>query len=218
MPGDQLTRGLVCKKKAHELVTTGRPRHPGIPCATVYDLLRALSGDRAFLSPSSARIQKHPRQLRASVEALRPHGFVVRGSAFVSCTASVHRIPLPTSVTIAIRPSRGNGTIAITKAVSTKSRSEIFFARGLVRQANQSLLGRRSRLLAEWPASLGRILRNRHRQRRHYCGRRHQHRNLPRPREQNAGPRAGDTALQCIRIAGRRRCRRHRDYAPIAYS
>jgi hypothetical protein len=40
--------------------------------------LRALSGDRAFLSPSSARCEKHRRQLDTSVEASRPHDFAVR--------------------------------------------------------------------------------------------------------------------------------------------
>src|ERR1700748_326688 len=42
----------------------------------------------------------------ASVEASEPHDFTVRGSsAFVLRAARVHRIPRPTSVTIAIRPS-----------------------------------------------------------------------------------------------------------------
>ena len=43
----------------------------------VYDLLRALSGDRA-LCHRPRRDARHHRQVRASVEALRPHGFVVR--------------------------------------------------------------------------------------------------------------------------------------------
>jgi hypothetical protein len=39
-------------KKAYELVTTVTPDTPGIPRTMGYGLLRALPGDRAFLSPS----------------------------------------------------------------------------------------------------------------------------------------------------------------------
>jgi hypothetical protein len=39
MPDAQRTRSLVCKgRKAHELETTGTPKHSGIPCAMVYGL------------------------------------------------------------------------------------------------------------------------------------------------------------------------------------
>ena len=44
------------KTKHTSVVTTGPPGTPGIPCAMVYGLLRALPGDRAFLSPSLAEI------------------------------------------------------------------------------------------------------------------------------------------------------------------
>jgi hypothetical protein len=44
-------------------------------------------------------------QLDASVGASEPHDFAVRVSALVRSTHRVHRIPLPTSVTIASRPS-----------------------------------------------------------------------------------------------------------------
>jgi hypothetical protein len=43
--------------------------------------LRALPGDRAFLSPSPATMRKHHRQLDASVGASGPHDFAVRGFA-----------------------------------------------------------------------------------------------------------------------------------------
>jgi hypothetical protein len=70
----------------------------------VYGLFRALPGDRAFLPPSPAKAAL--RELDASVGASGPHVFAVRqASAFVSRAASVHRIPHPTSVTIAKRPS-----------------------------------------------------------------------------------------------------------------
>jgi len=38
MPGVLRTRGLVCKQKTHELVTTGSPKQSGIPCAMVLRL------------------------------------------------------------------------------------------------------------------------------------------------------------------------------------
>jgi hypothetical protein len=42
-------------KKAYELVTTGSPDSPGIPARNGFSgFLRALPGDRALLSPSSA--------------------------------------------------------------------------------------------------------------------------------------------------------------------
>src|SRR5467141_1440457 len=40
-------------KKTHTSIQVQR-RHPGLPCAMVYGLLRALPGDRAFLPPSLA--------------------------------------------------------------------------------------------------------------------------------------------------------------------
>jgi hypothetical protein len=67
----------------------------------VYDLFRALSGDRAFCH----RRLRTSRKLRASVEALKPHGFVVRFKRVRLTRQSVHRIPRPTLVTIAKRPS-----------------------------------------------------------------------------------------------------------------
>jgi hypothetical protein len=72
-------RPRVQREGVHELlVTTGQAKSPAFPARWLYDLLRALSGDRAFLSPSLTIMLKHCRQLRASVEALRPRGFVVR--------------------------------------------------------------------------------------------------------------------------------------------
>ena len=54
MPGVWLARSLVRKSKKHtSKYTTGSPKRSGIPCAMVYGFLRALPGDRAFLSPSS---------------------------------------------------------------------------------------------------------------------------------------------------------------------
>ena len=55
MPGDQAhPQPRVQVKKAHELVTTGSPNIPAFPARWFYGFLRALSGDRALLSPSPA--------------------------------------------------------------------------------------------------------------------------------------------------------------------
>jgi hypothetical protein len=56
MPGAQCTRSLACKVKKHtSVVTTGPPGSPGIPARNGFNgFLRALPGDRAFLSPSPA--------------------------------------------------------------------------------------------------------------------------------------------------------------------
>src|SRR5436309_15868409 len=48
-------------------------------------------------------------KLHASVEASGPHDFAVRVSTVRQRCLRVHRIPCPTSVTIAIRPSCGTG-------------------------------------------------------------------------------------------------------------
>jgi len=68
------------------------PETPGIPRTMVYGLLRALPGDRAFLSPSPLR-SLLLKNLNASVEASGPHDFAVRFSAIRQKRIRVHRIP-----------------------------------------------------------------------------------------------------------------------------
>ncbi len=64
---------------------------PAFPAQWFYGLCRALPGDRAFLSPSLAKIAS--RKLDAGVEASGPHDFAVRrASALVRSAASGHRI------------------------------------------------------------------------------------------------------------------------------
>ena len=91
----RLTRSLACEIKKHtSKSTTGSPKHSGIPCAMVYDLLRALSGDRALLSPSPVRcVASSP--VNASVEASRPHGFAVRAGAVRLATPTRPSHPAP---------------------------------------------------------------------------------------------------------------------------
>jgi hypothetical protein len=57
-----------------------------------------------FVTVASA-MRKHCRQLDASVEASGPHDFAVRAQCIRRVHRRVHRIPLPTFVTTAKRPS-----------------------------------------------------------------------------------------------------------------
>jgi len=94
MPGAQSTRSLACEMESKHtsivIVTTGSPDSPGIPARNGFNgFLRALPGDRAFLSPSSRVTAK----LDASVEASGPHDFAVRVSTVRQRCLRVHRIP-----------------------------------------------------------------------------------------------------------------------------
>ncbi len=98
------TRSLACEIKKHtSIVTTGSAGAIRRFLRNGFNgFLRALSGDRAFLSPSPARSSS--RTLNVSVETSRPHDFAVRlHRAFVFRAPSVHRIP-PTFATMANAP------------------------------------------------------------------------------------------------------------------
>jgi hypothetical protein len=92
MPGARCARSLACKMKKHtSVVTTVTSVSPDIPRAMVYDLLRALPGDQALLTPSldgqeSARLTPTSRRQdhTTSPSALAP---------FVKGAIRVHRIP-----------------------------------------------------------------------------------------------------------------------------
>ena len=78
--------------KTHTSIQVQR-RHPGLPCAMVYGLLRALPGERLFLPPSPLR-SFATQELGASVGASGPHGFAVRVGSRSSCASfRVHCIP-----------------------------------------------------------------------------------------------------------------------------
>jgi hypothetical protein len=108
-PGDGLTHGPPATKKAGG-VTTGSARSTGIPCAMVYGLYEISPVSQALLPPSPARRGTRLRELSASVGAPGPHDFAVREHVIRLVTCRVRRIPLPTFVTIAKRPSCGGGT------------------------------------------------------------------------------------------------------------
>jgi hypothetical protein len=87
-----------------------------------------LPGEPGFLVTIASAMRKHCRQLDISVGISGPHDFAVRLARVRLARQSVHRIPHPTFVTIAKRPSCEGGTAGINNAVSTARRSEIFLA------------------------------------------------------------------------------------------
>ena len=128
MPGARCARSLACEIKKHtSIVTTVTPVSPGIPCAMVYGLFRALPGDRAFLPPSPAKVAF--RELDASVGASGPHGFAVRVRHVRPRAVSVHRIP-PRVDDVAQRPSMGRDGEGYRFDLGQRRRG-IFFRRGL---------------------------------------------------------------------------------------
>src|SRR5690242_7240868 len=99
---------LRAMKKARKQVTTGTPKRSGIPCTMVLRLIRALLGVPGLIA-SVARGIVH--ELDPSVGRSGPRDFAIRGQRHSSVDVTlVHRIPLPTLVTIAKRPSCGCGT------------------------------------------------------------------------------------------------------------
>jgi hypothetical protein len=95
-------------KKHTSVVTTVTPETPGIPRAMVLTVSFVLSRVTGLVCHPRRRSCLH--RLDSSVGASGPHDFAVREtSALVSSAICVHRIPRPTSVTIAKRPSEGAG-------------------------------------------------------------------------------------------------------------
>jgi hypothetical protein len=79
-------------------VTTGSAGSTGIPCAMV-------PRGPGFLAPVACKTRKRLCGLSASVGAPGPHDFAVRDRVIRLMTRRVHRVPRPTFVTIAKRPS-----------------------------------------------------------------------------------------------------------------
>jgi hypothetical protein len=128
----------------------------------VLRLIRALPGDRALLPPSLSR-NCVPRKLSASVGAPGPHDFAVRSSALVSRHQSVHRIPHPTSVTIAIRPSCRGGTVRTLRLIWVSEKAKYFLRGGWTGESKNSPSGKSVALAAVLRASPNLILRIFHR-------------------------------------------------------
>ncbi len=128
-------------------------RHPGLPCAMVLTLIRALPGDR--LSCPHVATTRDARCARHQLRDARTTRFHVRVLPFVRelllrltligkplrtfpdharplRPARVHRIPLPTSVTIAIRPSAERNERRI-RVIWGKRQAIYVFPNGLTR-------------------------------------------------------------------------------------
>src|SRR5438105_14257384 len=106
MPGARCTRSLACKIKKHtSVVTTGSPELPGTPARDGFTAYFVISPVIGLFCHRRLRCRK----LDASVETSGPHDLAVRVSTVRQRCLRVHRIPCPTSVTIAIRPSCWTG-------------------------------------------------------------------------------------------------------------
>src|SRR5438876_10612349 len=111
MPGAQCARSLACKIKiAHEHSHHGHTgNHPALPAQWFYGFLRALPGDQACLTPSSALLladltpasgrQNHTTSPYASASFVR--------LAFASLTLPRPPHPIPNVDDVAQRPSVG---------------------------------------------------------------------------------------------------------------
>jgi hypothetical protein len=93
MPGARCARSRACSVVNTRVSHRRPPGSPGIPARNGFNgFLRALPGDRAFLSPSSSglrfcqpgRARKTSAGLDAGVEASGPHDFAVRDKHFSS--------------------------------------------------------------------------------------------------------------------------------------
>jgi hypothetical protein len=106
-----------------------QPIHPGIPCAMVLRLIARSPRGPGFLAPV-ARSARHASELGLSVGRPGPHAFAVRDDIVRPTMHRVHRIPRPTFVTTAKRPSDERGTMGV-KHIITKNGSKIFLREGL---------------------------------------------------------------------------------------
>jgi hypothetical protein len=85
-------------------------RSSGLPCAMVLRLIRDLPGDHAFLPPSSVdRTTDLAPASERQDHTISPSAQPPLVAQTLRPAMCVHRIPCPTSVTIAIRPSCGPG-------------------------------------------------------------------------------------------------------------
>ena len=97
------THGPRAEKK-HAAEPQVQADHPAFPAQWFYGLY-VISPVTGLFCHRHQRDAKHHRQLDASVGAPGPYDFAVRDIVIRLLTRRVHRIPLPTFVTIAKRPS-----------------------------------------------------------------------------------------------------------------
>ena len=119
------TRSLVCRKKTHELVTTGEAETSRFPARWCYRLLRALPGVHDLFSHRRARIIA--RALGTSPGVPGPHAFAVRhriARPTIRPAATASRAPR--LVTIAIRPSCRGGTVWVMPLIWGSDKAKYF--------------------------------------------------------------------------------------------
>jgi hypothetical protein len=126
----------ACNKKARGR-TTGTGGSSGLPCAMALRLIRALSGDHAFLPPSSARRVSVFANLSACIGAPRPHDFAVRTTATRRATTAPGDVR-PSHPAPNVRDDREPPLLWVRDSENCKfdlgqSRSEIFSRRRLDR-------------------------------------------------------------------------------------
>jgi hypothetical protein len=122
----------------------GHTATAGIPCTMVLRLIRDLPGDRAFLPPSPQSARLRAPGLSASVGAPGPHDFAVRCNINRPSMRRVHRIPLPTFVTIAKRPSFRERDPHVLNLIWGQREAESFCARGWTGFRARSFFARRA--------------------------------------------------------------------------
>src|SRR5882762_6229651 len=106
MPGARCTGGLACKiakKRTRAYRFSGG--NPAFPAQWFYGLLRALPGDQACLTPSSALLLA---DLTPASGRQNDTTWPYASAPFVKGTTRVHRIP-PHVDDVGQRPSEGTG-------------------------------------------------------------------------------------------------------------
>ena len=145
MPGARCTRSLVCKMENTRVSHHRFTGSPGTPCAVVLTVSFVLSLMTGLCCHH--RRADTSAQLDASVGASGPHDFAVRSlvarphgiAARRRCR--VHRIPNPTFVTIAKRPSIGNGMARDKPVIWVKWKGRYFCKQGWTRRPAKSPVG-----------------------------------------------------------------------------
>jgi len=106
-PGARMHPWSACRKK-HAAEPQVQADQPAFPAQWFYGLY-VISPVTGLSCHRHRRDAKHHRQLDASVGAPGPYDFAVRDIVIRLLTRRVHRIPRPTFVTIAKRPSCEHG-------------------------------------------------------------------------------------------------------------
>jgi hypothetical protein len=129
---------VECTRVSHH-GHTGNARHS--PRNGFNGFLRALPGDRAFLPPSPLRSLLPKGLMPASGHQNHATSPSARG-ALVFGAARVHRIPHPTFVTIAKRPSDRGGTVESIMLILANGEAKYFSSRGWTRKSRNRLSGK----------------------------------------------------------------------------